>query len=74
MGNRRRQGTMTPWKVNKHTIEDLVDSEGDETSASQIKRMIFRMLKELKEDIKKTNSMNPKRTQVKKKLRRHRRN
>jgi hypothetical protein len=51
-----------------------VDSEGDETSASQIKRMIFRMLKELKEDIKKTNSMNPKRTQVKKKLRRHRRN
>jgi hypothetical protein len=27
-GNRIRQGTITPQKVNGHTIEDLVDSEG----------------------------------------------
>jgi hypothetical protein len=27
MGNRRRQGTMTPQKVTNHTIENLVDSK-----------------------------------------------
>jgi hypothetical protein len=28
--NKRRQGNMTPQKVNNLNIEDLVDSEGDE--------------------------------------------
>jgi hypothetical protein len=27
MGNKRRQGNMTPQKVNNHTIEEMVDSE-----------------------------------------------
>jgi hypothetical protein len=50
MGNRRRQGNVTPLKVNNHTIEDLMDSEGSKTSVSEFKRMIS-MYKEFKEEI-----------------------
>jgi hypothetical protein len=55
MGNRRRQGNMTPQKVNNHTIEDLMSSEGDENSVSRFKRMMIRMFKEFKEDTQKEN-------------------
>jgi hypothetical protein len=57
MGRKRKQGNMTPQKANNHSIEDLKESEGDESSVAVVKRMI-RMFNELKEDIKKTNSMN----------------
>jgi hypothetical protein len=42
---------MTLRKVNNHTIEDLMDSEGDEISVFKFKRMM--MFKEFKEDIQK---------------------
>jgi hypothetical protein len=58
MGNRRRQRNMTPQKVNDHTIEEFVDSEGDEISFSDIRGMMITMFKELKEDIQ--NPMTPK--------------
>jgi SOS response regulatory protein OraA/RecX len=53
MGNKRSQENMTAQKINNHTIEDLVDSEGDESSVAEAKRMITRMFKELKEDVQK---------------------
>jgi hypothetical protein len=53
MRNKTRQGNMTLPKVNNHTIEDLVDKEGDEISVAEIKIMITVMFKELKEDIQK---------------------
>jgi hypothetical protein len=37
--NRRSQDNMTPQKINNYTIEDLVDSEGDENSVSVFKKM-----------------------------------
>jgi hypothetical protein len=41
---------MTLQNVNKSTIEDLVDSERDESLIPEVKKMI-RMFKELKVDI-----------------------
>jgi hypothetical protein len=61
MGNRRRNGNTTPQKVNNHTVEDLVDSDGDEISVSEVKRM----LKSLKRTYK-NNSINSKRIWTKK--------
>jgi hypothetical protein len=42
---------MTPQKVNSHTTNDLKDSKGDETSVSKLKRMMIRMIKEIKKDM-----------------------
>jgi hypothetical protein len=53
MGNKRRQENMTPQKVDNHTREDLVDSEGHESSGAEVKRMILRMSSELQENIQK---------------------
>jgi hypothetical protein len=39
---------MTPQKANNHTIEYLVESEEDESSVADIKRMMIRMFKELR--------------------------
>jgi hypothetical protein len=50
---RRKQGNMTPQKVNNHTIKDLMDSEEDETSVSEHMTMMIRMIKEVKEDLQK---------------------
>jgi gas vesicle protein len=52
MGNRRKQGNMTPQKANNQTIEYLMDSVGDETLVSKFKGMI-RIFKEFKRDIQK---------------------
>jgi hypothetical protein len=41
MGNKRRQGNMTPQKVNNHTIKHLMNSRGDETSVSKFKSMMI---------------------------------
>jgi formylmethanofuran dehydrogenase subunit E-like metal-binding protein len=49
MGNRKRQGNMTPQNVNNHTTGDLMDSRRDETSVSKLKMMV-RMIKEFQED------------------------
>jgi hypothetical protein len=37
MGNKRRQGNVTPQKVSNHTIDDLVDSEGYKYSAAEVR-------------------------------------
>jgi hypothetical protein len=50
---------MTPQEVDSHTTEDLVDSEQDETSISKFKRLIIRMIKELKKRHIKTSQCNP---------------
>jgi succinate dehydrogenase/fumarate reductase flavoprotein subunit len=50
---------MTPQKINNHTIEDLVHSERDESPVAQVRRMMIRMVNELKGAYK-NNSMNPK--------------
>jgi hypothetical protein len=48
---------MTPQKAHNHTIEHLVDSEGDEILLAQARRMVIRMFNKLKvghkEDIQK---------------------
>jgi hypothetical protein len=51
MRNRRRHGNMTPQEVN-NTIEDLMDSEGEETSVSKFKSMMIRCLRSLKRTYK----------------------
>jgi molybdenum-dependent DNA-binding transcriptional regulator ModE len=53
MGRKRRQGNMTPQKTNNNIIEDLVESKGDESPVTDIRRMIIRMFNELKEGIQK---------------------
>jgi hypothetical protein len=52
MRNKRRQGNMSSQMVNNHTIEDLVDCEGDETSVFEVKRMMIRSLRNLKRTYK----------------------
>jgi hypothetical protein len=47
MGTRAREGNIILQKANNHTIEDLVYSEGDESSFAEVRRMRTRMLKEL---------------------------
>jgi hypothetical protein len=44
---------MTPQKVNNHTMEDLLDSEGDKFSVTKVRRMMIRKFNELKEDLQK---------------------
>jgi hypothetical protein len=63
---------MTLQKVHNHTIEDLVDSEGDESSVSVVQNMMIRKFKEFKDDIQK--QLNEFQDTVAKKLRRHRNN
>jgi hypothetical protein len=66
------QGNMTPQNIYNYTIEDLVDSEGDKTSVSELRRMMIRVFKELKENIQK--QINKSQENMDKKLRRHRNN
>jgi hypothetical protein len=53
MGNKRIQGNITSQMVKNHTRQDLVDSERDESSVAEARRMVTRMFKELKEDLQK---------------------
>jgi hypothetical protein len=46
------QENMIPQKINNHITKDPADSEGDETSAFKLKKMI-RIIKEVKEDMQK---------------------
>jgi hypothetical protein len=47
---------MTPPKVNNHTMEDLVDNEGDESTVAEVRRMTTKMFKFLNRTYK-NNSM-----------------
>jgi hypothetical protein len=54
MGRKRRQGNMTPQKTSNNIIEDLVESEGDETPVADLRRIMINMFNELKEEHAKT--------------------
>jgi hypothetical protein len=43
------QGNMTPQKVNNHTTKDMNDSEVDDISNIELKRMMTRMISEIKD-------------------------
>jgi hypothetical protein len=49
MGRKRRQEKTTPQKTNNIIIENLVKSERDESPITDLRRMMIRMLNELKE-------------------------
>jgi hypothetical protein len=53
MGEKRRQGNGTPQKADNNTIEDLVESESDESSVADVRRMMIITFNELKDDIQK---------------------
>jgi hypothetical protein len=40
MGSKRRQGNASPQKTNKNSIEDLVESEGNESPVADLSRII----------------------------------
>jgi hypothetical protein len=52
MGRKRMQENMTPQKTNNHTIEDLMQSEGNKSPVADLRRMMTRMFNELKEELK----------------------
>jgi hypothetical protein len=43
MGIKRRQGNKTPQKAYNNIMEDLMKSEGDESTVAHLRRMIIRM-------------------------------
>jgi hypothetical protein len=53
-GKKRRQENRTLQKANNITVENLVESEEEESSVADIRRMMIRMFNEFKEDIQKT--------------------
>jgi hypothetical protein len=76
IGKKRRQGNMTPQETHSHTVQDLMDSEGDGSPFVEARRVMIRISNELnvelKNDIQK-QPKNPKRTWIKN-WRRHRNN
>jgi hypothetical protein len=44
--NMKSQGNMSPQKVNNHTTKYLTDSEVDETSISELKKVKITIMKE----------------------------
>jgi hypothetical protein len=44
---------MTPQKTNNNMIEDMVETEVEESPIADIRRMLINMFNELKEDIQK---------------------
>jgi hypothetical protein len=52
-GEKKKQGNRTHQKSNNNKIEDLVESEEDESPVSDLRRMMIRMFNELKKTHKK---------------------
>jgi hypothetical protein len=50
-GIKRMKGNKTSQNNNNNLIEDLMESEGDETPVADVKRMIIRMFNEFKEKL-----------------------
>jgi hypothetical protein len=42
---------MTPQKTNSNLTEDLVESEGDESTVANVRIMVIRMFNEFKEEL-----------------------
>jgi cell shape-determining protein MreC len=61
---------MTSQKINSQTIDDLVDSEGDECSVAKVTRMLKKMFKKFKDDIQKQFNEAKENTDLKKTSRR----
>jgi hypothetical protein len=53
MGRRRRQGPKTPQQTYNNSIEDLVESEGNEFPVADPSRVIICVSNEFKEGLKK---------------------
>jgi hypothetical protein len=51
MGRKTRHGNTTPQKTNSNIIQDLVESEGDESSVADNRKMMIRMFNVLKEEL-----------------------
>jgi hypothetical protein len=49
--NIKRQGNMTPQKIDNHTTKDLNDSEGDEILSFKLKRIMIIMINEMKKEM-----------------------
>jgi hypothetical protein len=59
---------MNPRKANNNIIEDLKESEGDESPVADLKRMMIRKVNKLEEELKEkmgSNSKNIKKTWIK---------
>jgi hypothetical protein len=48
----KREGNTTPQLANSNIIEDLMESEGDESPVADLKRMMIRKFNELEEELK----------------------
>jgi hypothetical protein len=48
MWRKRKQGNYTPHNT-KNIIQDLVESEGDESQVADLRKMMLRMFNECKE-------------------------
>jgi molybdenum-dependent DNA-binding transcriptional regulator ModE len=53
MKRKRRQGIITPQKTNNNIIEDLVKSEGDESTVADLGRTMIEMFNGLKKKMQK---------------------
>jgi hypothetical protein len=43
---------MTPQKAKNHTLENLVESEGDDSLVAEVRRMMIKMFNNLKEEFR----------------------
>jgi hypothetical protein len=48
---KKKQGNMSPPKVNNSTINDLNNSEADEIADNELKRTMITTINEIKKDI-----------------------
>jgi hypothetical protein len=55
MRNNKNQGNRTTQNFNIHTTKDVMDSKGEEISVLKLKRIMVRMIEEVKEDMKETS-------------------
>jgi hypothetical protein len=47
----KKEGNMILQKINNHWVSDLNDNEVDKISNNELKRMMIRMINEIKEDM-----------------------
>jgi hypothetical protein len=68
MGRKRSQGH--PQKTSNNIKEDMVESEGDESPVTDLRKMMIRMFSKLKEDLKENiqKQINEYQENIKKKL------
>jgi hypothetical protein len=55
--NMTKWGNMTSQKINNHTTKDPMNNEENETSVSELKRIMIIVINEMKETCKKVNEI-----------------